>query len=101
QNAIKYSLPGGPVDISIGRAANEARLSVRDYGIGIPEPAREKIFDRFYRASNAEQEHAGGMGIGLFVVKEIVGLHGGRGEVESQVGAGSSFTIWLPLAPGS
>jgi PAS domain S-box-containing protein len=97
QNAIKYSPSGGEIIVQVERVNSQARLSVRDHGIGIPESARERIFERFYRAGNADQEQTGGMGIGLYVVKQIVTLHGGRVEVQSQAGAGSTFTVWLPL----
>jgi signal transduction histidine kinase len=70
---------------------------VTDQGIGIPAPALPQLFRRFYRAPNAEAQHSSGMGIGLYVVKEIVELHGGAVEVISQEGQGSTFTITLPL----
>jgi PAS domain S-box-containing protein len=97
QNAIKYSPDDRKIEIVVERVDHQARLSVSDHGIGIPEAARERIFERFYRAGNAEQNQIGGMGIGLYIVKQIVSLHGGRVEVESQVGSGSTFTVWLPL----
>jgi PAS domain S-box-containing protein len=97
-NAIKYSPPDRPVTIVVERVENQARLVVSDQGIGIPEAAQERIFERFYRARNVDQEHTGGMGIGLYVVRQIIMLHGGRVEVQSQVGAGSTFIVWLPLA---
>jgi PAS domain S-box-containing protein len=100
-NAIKYSPADGEIIVQVERANGQARLSVRDQGIGIPESARKRIFERFYRAGNSAQEHTSGMGIGLYVVEQIVTLHGGRVEVQSQVGAGSTFTIWLPLAQES
>jgi signal transduction histidine kinase len=97
-NAIKYSPADGAITVQVERVNGQARLSVRDQGIGIPESAREHIFERFYRAGNADQEQTSGMGIGLYVVHQIVTLHGGRIEVQSRVGAGSTFTVWLPLA---
>jgi signal transduction histidine kinase len=101
QNAIKYSQAGGEITVRVERVNSHARLSVRDHGAGIPESARERIFERFYRAGNTDQEQSSGMGIGLYVVKQIVTLHGGRIEVQSQVGAGSTFIVWLPLAQAS
>jgi PAS domain S-box-containing protein len=97
-NAIKYSPPDRPISILVERVGDHVRLSVSDQGIGIPEAAQERIFERFYRAENANQEYGGGMGIGLYIVRQIVLLHGGRIEVQSQIGAGSSFIVWLPLS---
>jgi PAS domain S-box-containing protein len=98
QNAVKYSGTDGKIQVTLERVADQARLSVRDDGIGIPEAAQKQIFERFFRARNADERQASGIGIGLYVVKEIVTLHGGRVEVESKLGSGSVFTVWLPLA---
>jgi signal transduction histidine kinase len=65
--------------------------------MGIPRDALPKLFQRFYRAENAEQQHISGMGIGLYVVKEIVTMHGGTVAVESTEGVGSTFKVRLPL----
>ncbi len=98
QNAVKYSPLGGTITIALQQSLHEARLSVSDRGIGIPKASLPHIFSRFYRASNADPLHISGMGVGLYVVKEIVGLHKGRITVESQEGEGTTFTIFLPLA---
>ncbi|MEP7199372.1 MAG: ATP-binding protein [Chloroflexota bacterium] len=98
QNAIKYSPLGGPIDVQVERAGMVATIAVTDHGIGIPAAALPQLFDRFYRASNAEAWHINGMGIGLYIVKEIVRLHGGEVKIESEEGSGSTFTICLPLA---
>jgi signal transduction histidine kinase len=71
---------------------------VADQGIGIPEEALPQLFARFYRAENVQAQHISGMGVGLYVVKEIVDLHHGQLEVASQEDVGSTFTICLPLA---
>jgi signal transduction histidine kinase len=71
-------------------------VAVADHGIGIPADAQQHIFERFHRVTNARTQDIKGMGIGLFVVKEIVDLHGGAVAVESQEGRGSTFTICLP-----
>jgi signal transduction histidine kinase len=68
--------------------------------MGIPAAALPHLFQRFYRAGNAEARHINGMGIGLYVVKEIVTLHGGEITVESVEGAGSTFTVWRPQEDG-
>jgi signal transduction histidine kinase len=97
QNAIKYSPSGGAITVLVERNGASASLHVTDQGIGIPAPALPQLFRRFYRAPNAEAQHISGMGIGLYVVKEIVELHGGAVKVVSQEGQGSTFTISLPL----
>jgi PAS domain S-box-containing protein len=97
QNAIKYSPTGGPISVQIERDGDNASLRVSDQGIGIPAAALPQLFRRFYRAPNADAQHISGMGIGLYVVKEIVELHGGTVEVTSEEGQGSTFAISLPL----
>ncbi len=99
QNAFKYSPAGGSVTIRIEHRGDRAYVSVRDEGIGIPSGALPNLFGRFYRAPNVETHGINGMGIGLFVVKEIVHLHGGEITVESQENIGSTFTVCLPLRP--
>jgi PAS domain S-box-containing protein len=96
-NAIKYSPQGGPVVVVLEQHGQQVRLSVTDGGMGIPQRDQSHLFQRFYRASNAEAQHMSGMGIGLYVVKEIVMLHGGTVGVESSEGAGSTFTISFPI----
>lgn len=98
QNAAKYSPPDAPITVQVDRCRERAHVAVTDRGIGIPPEALRQVFQRFYRAPNAEEQHIGGMGIGLYVVKEIVALHGGEVEVRSTEGAGSTFTIYLPLS---
>ena len=97
QNAIKYSPGGGTVAVLVERHGANAYVRVSDQGIGIPATALPQLFRRFYRAPNADSQHISGMGIGLYVVKEIVELHGGTVEVASQEHQGSTFTISLPL----
>lgn len=96
QNAIKYSPDGGAIRVSVRGEGAWARITVADEGIGIPAAAQPHLFQRFYRAGNVEAQSISGIGIGLFVVKEIVGLHGGTIAFESTEGQGSSFTISLP-----
>jgi signal transduction histidine kinase len=97
QNAIKYSPTGGTVTVQLVRDGDSASVRVSDQGIGIPQAALPQLFQRFYRADNADAQYISGMGIGLYVVKEIVSLHGGTVAVESTLGSGSTFTICLPL----
>jgi PAS domain S-box-containing protein len=100
QNAIKYSPPGSPVAVRVERQGADAVVAVTDQGLGIPQAALAQLFQRFYRAPNVDERQISGMGIGLFVVKEIVLLHGGSVAVESAEGQGSTFTVRLPLAEG-
>lgn len=97
QNAIKYSPEGGTITIRLEHEAARACLSITDQGIGIPADELPKLFDRFYRAGNFDGFQIGGMGVGLFVVKEIVGSHSGTVHIESQEGQGSTFQVFLPL----
>lgn len=98
QNALNYSQPPAPLIVTVRQVGERVAVGVQDHGIGIPAAALPHLFTRFYRAGNAETHYSGGMGIGLSVVKEIVSLHGGDVQVESVEGAGSTFTIGLPLA---
>lgn len=95
-NAVKYSRPGGKVEIALARDGATARLSVADRGIGIPAEAQARIFDRFYRTDDARAHVPKGTGLGLSICKWIVEAHHGRIEVQSQVGEGSRFTVVLP-----
>jgi signal transduction histidine kinase len=99
QNAIKYSPEGGSIEVRLEQQDDHASIAVSDHGIGIAPEALSEMFQPFYRAPNAATQQIVGMGIGLYVVKEIVTLHGGEVDVESQEGAGSTFTVRLPLAP--
>jgi signal transduction histidine kinase len=85
------------VAVRVRRQGAYARIDVVDHGIGIPESALSQLFQRFYRAPNVDDRQISGMGIGLYVVKEIVLLHNGTIEVESVEGQGSTFTVRLPL----
>ncbi|RLC76918.1 MAG: hypothetical protein DRJ03_18800 [Chloroflexi bacterium] len=102
ENAIQYTPEGGKVLISTGKVEAEGRLwatvAVMDTGIGIPENELPHIFDRFFRGEGERQIQVSGTGLGLAIVQGIVELHGGWTTVESQVNAGTIFTVWLPLA---
>jgi len=95
-NAVKYSRPGGKVEIALARYAGMARLSVTDQGIGISVEAQTRIFDRFYRTDDARAHAKKGTGLGLSICKWIVEAHHGRIEVQSKAGEGSRFTVILP-----
>jgi CheY-like chemotaxis protein len=100
QNAIKYSPFGGRIVVKADRRGREAFVAVTDPGIGIPGDEQRKLFQRFFRAANATTRNYAGLGIGLYVSHEIVQRHGGRFEVQSEVGVGSTFTFFLPLVAG-
>ena len=95
-NAIKYTPSGGSVTIVLRRAGEEIQVEVNDTGIGIPAEALAHLFEEFYRAPNARALDAVGTGLGLAIVKDLVDQYGGRIEVESAVGAGSTFTVTFP-----
>ena len=94
-NAVKYSGHSRRVDVRIGLDAGRARVSVRDYGIGIDAAELPQLFGRYFRAGNAKG--LSGTGIGLNLVKGLVELHGGTVRVESVLGQGSTFTVDLPV----
>lgn len=98
QNAAKYSPEGAPISVSLARHPTSAVLSVRDQGIGIPAAALPHIFTRFYRAPNVDSRHISGMGMGLFLVHEVVTRHGGHVSATSTEGQGTTMTVMLPLA---
>lgn len=97
QNAIKYSPDGGTIQVCLEQRDMSAAISVSDEGIGMPAETLSLIFHRFYRVPQTTPPHIGGVGIGLYIVKEIVTLHGGTVEVMSTAGEGSTFTLYLPL----
>jgi two-component system, OmpR family, phosphate regulon sensor histidine kinase PhoR len=98
-NAIKFNRPGGEVTIECQRTQEgQVWISVNDTGIGIPSDDLKKIFERFYRVDKARSRPVGGTGLGLPIVKEVVERMGGNVVVESQLGKGSKFTIWLRAA---
>jgi signal transduction histidine kinase len=96
-NAIKYSPFADTVEVDIGSSAEAITISVRDYGIGIPQDQREHIFERFYRAVNLSTKAFSGLGIGLYLVAEIIKHYGGTITVESALGKGSTFQVVFPL----
>ncbi|TMC23239.1 MAG: GAF domain-containing protein [Chloroflexi bacterium] len=104
QNAIKYSPLGGPITVSLMQRSNDeakmvAEVQVQDAGIGIPQDAQARLFERFYRAANVEGSQTRGIGLGLYVVAEFLHLHGGTIHVQSSgiPGEGSRFIFTLPL----
>ncbi len=95
-NAIKYSPEGTSVMIGVSNGAGRARFEVSDQGYGIPDEDATKIFEKFYRRGNVETRDETGFGLGLAFVREVAQLHGGDVGVESNTGAGSVFSLWIP-----
>src|SRR5579862_2210446 len=98
-NAIKYSPDGGVIAVDAAMADDEIVVAVSDHGIGVPESDRERLFERYHRGSNVSG--IVGTGVGLYLVKMVVDMHGGRVDVESREGEGSRFTMHLPRRPAA
>jgi heavy metal sensor kinase len=96
-NAIRYTSALGTVSVSLHREGQMAVVAITDTGIGIPAEDIPFIFERFYRVDKSRSRAEGGSGLGLAICQHIAEAHGGKIEVESQVGAGSTFSVWLPL----
>lgn len=96
-NSIKYSDPGSSVNIEANKIDNSVFIKVKDNGWGIPREHHERIFERFYRVDKSRSRDLGGTGLGLAIVKHIAISHGGRVEVESSPGNGSTFSIIIPV----
>ncbi|OJH38461.1 PAS domain-containing sensor histidine kinase [Cystobacter ferrugineus] len=101
ENAIKYSPTGGLIRLTVDRYGAQALVSVMDTGIGIPSDQKAHLFERFFRARNAPISGFGGLGLGLYICRDIVERHGGRIWVESEVGSGSTFRFTLPVLEGA
>lgn len=96
ENAIQYTSEGSAITLRAAEQNGTVVVTVADTGIGIPSQELERIFERFYRGDKSRSREEGGTGLGLSIVKHIAEAHGGRVEVESEVGKGSSFTLILP-----
>jgi len=94
-NAIRYSPRGGVINVSVTAREDEAIVCVRDHGVGIPRPKQKRIFERFYRAHTDTPHDYGGMGVGLYIAREVIAQHGGRMWFESEEGSGSEFCFSL------
>ncbi|MGI8916886.1 MAG: sensor histidine kinase [Chloroflexota bacterium] len=95
-NAIKYGPAGGTVDMTLDVQPSAVTISVADRGIGVTPSHRQRIFERIYQAQGGQ---AGGMGLGLFISRQIAELHGGWLDVEARPGGGSRFVLTLPVPP--
>lgn len=95
-NAIKYNVPDGRVEVSVKPQGDRIRLVVRDTGIGIPADAQERIFERFYRVDKSHSKEVGGTGLGLSIVKHGAKIHNAEISLSSAPGEGSTFTLDFP-----
>jgi signal transduction histidine kinase len=95
-NAVKYSPDADKIDISLDVNQQQVEITVQDYGLGIPEEAKRKLFTKFYRVDNSDRRQIGGTGLGLSICKEIVETHGGTLTFTSMMGEGSVFKVKLP-----
>lgn len=97
ENAIRYTEPGGRIQVRLTAHPNEASIEVSDTGIGIPGRDQPYVFERFFRSDRARRAYHGGSGLGLSIARWIVEAHKGAIAVESELGKGSKFTVTLPL----
>ena len=95
-NAVKYNREGGSVDVTIDGTAHGAVVTVQDTGIGIPPEHQSRVFERFYRVDKSHSRQSGGTGLGLSIVKHAVQYLGGRIELESQLGKGTTMRVHFP-----
>jgi signal transduction histidine kinase len=99
-NASKYTLEGGEITVSLTLAEEEGfvQVSVTDTGVGISTEDQKRLFERFFRAKSAGEARARGTGLGLYITRSLVELHGGKVWVESEIGKGSRFHVTFPIA---
>ena len=96
-NAIKFTPAGGTVTVSLREEADEAVITVADTGIGIPAVELGQLSTRFFRASTATRNAVPGVGLGLTITKAIITAHGGRLDIASEEGVGTSISLYLPV----
>jgi len=101
ENAVKYNVPDGQVDISLKRENGDVILTVKDTGIGIPPEYQARVFERFFRADYGRDKKVGGTGLGLSIVKHIVSIYGGKITLQSKQGEGTVVIASLPVLPSS
>lgn len=97
ENALKFT-PQGEVVLEVRHAEDGVEIAVTDTGIGIPERERSRVFEPFYQVEDSTHS-SGGVGLGLYLVRRLSEMLGGRIELESEVGKGSTFRLWLPVGP--
>jgi two-component system phosphate regulon sensor histidine kinase PhoR len=96
-NGIRYNKPEGKLEISNFQEGDFVKIIVKDTGIGIPQKEQEELFKRFFRASNVRKIGKEGFGLGLYISKKLIDLHGGKIKIESKEGIGTNVTILLPI----
>ncbi len=96
-NSIKFTPEGGGIQVDLHRNGNTVECKISDTGIGIDKDAQKHIFERFYKADKSRERAKKGSGLGLAIVKKIVETHGGKITVQSEPGAGTVFTVALPM----
>lgn len=95
-NAIKYTPPGGNIELATINEGNKIQISIKDSGVGIPERQKERLFSKFFRGTNVVRMQTEGSGLGLFITKNIIMAHGGSIRIESEEGLGTTVYISLP-----
>lgn len=100
ENAIKFTPPGGQITVSLVREVDRLVIGVKDTGIGIASEYLGEIFEPFHQLDGSITRRAGGVGLGLTLVRKIIEAHGATIDVQSEVGKGSQFTFWLPILEG-
>jgi signal transduction histidine kinase len=96
-NALNYTPEDGQITVTAQSDGSFVNVSVADTGIGISQKNLHKIFERFFRSESAEVQSVPGTGLGLSIVRSLIQMHGGRLNVESEIGKGSTFTFTLPI----
>jgi two-component system, OmpR family, phosphate regulon sensor histidine kinase PhoR len=96
-NAIKFTPQGGHIWVRAKEHNERVEFSITDNGVGIAEEDQARLFERFYKADKSRDRSLGGNGLGLSIAKKIVEMHHGEISVESRVGAGATFRVWLPV----
>ncbi|MGI6698780.1 MAG: ATP-binding protein [Christensenellales bacterium] len=100
ENAVKYTQEGGTITVTLTKQGREAQLTIEDNGPGIPEDNLTHVFERFYRVDKARGRESGGTGLGLAIAQQMINLHSGTIQVESEEGKGTKFIVLLPLNKG-
>jgi signal transduction histidine kinase len=95
-NAVKYTPDGGRVEVILEAGESWVQVSVKDTGLGISDEDQKHVFEKFYRSGDDDVQQIKGTGLGLAIAREVARLHGGDITLQSEVGAGSTFTVELP-----